>query len=198
LVVPTYGLYSAAWSAGYVIPLSPGSAHNSSILPVLMVSHLRTLGGVSWFGCQAIHPFRESFLVGTLLVAALLPIACWECDPPLGLRYSLRPKDFTRLAPARQATLEEIAQRIPRGAVLATDFFSGSWFLNRPHLYWMQDRWDNAEYVLADRRHDYGGLWAGERAALETILREPRTVQILDREGFVLLRREAPGGSRVR
>jgi len=198
IVVPTYGLYSAAWSAGYWIPLSPGSAHNSAILPVLAVSILRTLGGVSWFGRQARQRVCERHLVWILLLAALLPIACWVCGPPLGQRYGVRPQDFTRLPPARRVILEEISRRIPADAILSTDFFTGSWFLNRPHLQWLQERWDNAEYVVVDRHHDYGGLWALERAALEKVLHEPRTVRVLDREGFVLLRRDTPVVSRLR
>jgi hypothetical protein len=195
IVVPMYGLYASAWSAGYLIPLAPGSALNSAIVPVLAISVLRTLGGISWFGRQARSRFCERDLVWIPLLAALLPVACWACGPSMGARYGIRPQDFATMPPARLAALEEIARSIPEAAVLATDFFTGSWFLHRRHLQWMQEGWRNAEYLLADRHHDYGGLWSLERAALEEAQREPGTVKVFDREGFILLRRENPAGS---
>jgi len=189
IAAPMYGLYAAAWSAGYVIPLAPGSVHNSAIIPVLAVSALRTLGGISWFGRQVRTRFGEHALVMILLMAALLPLACWICGPPLQLQYGIRPRDFTRLGPARRAALGEIAQRVPNAAVLSTDFFTGSQFLHRPNLQLLQERWDNADYVLVDRLHDFGGLWPSEGAALRAVQDEPGTVRVLDREGFLLLRR---------
>lgn len=198
IVMPTYALYASAWSAGYLIPLSPGSAHNTAIVPVMAVSVLRTISGVSWFGKRARRRFGERDLIWILLFATFLPVICWACGPPLAQRYGVRPRDFTSLSLARRGALEEISRRIPQEAVLATDFFTGSWFLHRPHLVWLQERSDSAEYVLVDRHHDYGGLWASERAALEKVLVQPRVLQIFDRDGFLLLHRETPAVSRLK
>lgn len=195
ITVPMYAVYASAWRIGHLVPLSPASWHNSAIIPVMMVSVLRMLGGISWFGARMRTYLGERGLAGILLAGTFLPLIF---GPPLAARYGILPRDFTRLPEARRAALEEIARTIPNSAVLSTDFFTGSHFLNRPQLHLLRERWEEAEYILVDRLHAFGGLWPAERSALETVGREPGVRRVLDREGFLLLQRtrtQAAGSS---
>jgi len=188
ITVPSYVAYAAAWESGYSVPLSATSWHNCAIIPVMAVSLLRTLGGISWLGSRVVPRFRERLLVGAVLAATVAPLLVTPAVL-LPVRFGQKPRDFTVLPPARRAALDEIRRRIPEGAVLVTDFFTGSWFLNRRRLQLLMDGWRNADYVLVDRWRPLGGLWSSERAALQAVEEEPGTVRVVDREGFLLLRR---------
>lgn len=187
LSLPAYLFSASAGSVGYAVPMQPGSWHNSGVLPVMAVALLRTLGGLSWFGSRLRRLVPEGWCVALAAVAALLPLALTPPDRLPG-RYGVLPRDFASLSPARRLALEEIRQKIPEDAVLAADFFTGSQFLNRRELRLLREDWRDAEYVLADRQHAFGGLWPDERQNLEAASRRPGTLTLVDREGFVLLR----------
>ncbi len=192
ITLPAYVAYAAAWKAGYFVPLIGNSWHNSAIIPVMAVSLLRTLGGMSWLGSRVAPHLRERLLVGAVLAAATAPLLVTP-GPMLPVLFGQTPRDFTPLPPARRAALDEIRRRIPEGAALATDFFTGSQFLNRRRLQLLMDGGSNAEYVLVDRWRPGGGLWPSEGAALRAVEEEPGTVRLVDREGFLLLRRPLKG-----
>lgn len=188
IVLPVCLIYASAWKAGYVIPLMSTSWHSSAILPVISVALLRTVGGISWFGSRMRHYMSERFWVGFVAASAILPVIVVP-DLVIPPRYGIFPGDFRTLSAARRAALEEVRRLIPQDAVLATDFFTGSQFLHRRQLRLVATGWADAEYVLVDQRHRFGGPWKEERAALQALRSEAQALRVFDREGFVLIRR---------